>query len=73
VEAEEWHAPAKPWKEVLMDFWEDPELIREAVLDLSSDRRIDLRMRDASLIALQGAAAGAAVAVVVVFSVLRSP
>jgi sensitive to high expression protein 9 len=73
VEAEEWHAPAKPWKEVLMDFWEDPELIREAMLDLSSDRRIDLRMRDASLIALQGAAAGAAVAVVIVFSVLRSP
>ena len=73
VEAEEWHAPAKPWKELLMDVWEDPELLREAVLDLSSDRRIDLRMRDASLIALQGAAAGAAVAVVIVFSVLRSP
>ncbi|KAH6632393.1 Mdm33 family-domain-containing protein [Chaetomium tenue] len=72
VEAEEWNPPSRPWKELLMDFWEDPELIREAVLDLSSDRRIDLRMRDASLIALQGAAAGAAVTVVVVFSILRN-
>ncbi|KAH6856001.1 Mdm33 family-domain-containing protein [Chaetomium sp. MPI-CAGE-AT-0009] len=72
VETEEWNAPAKPWKELLVEFWEDPELLREAVFDLSSDRRIDLRMRDASLIALQGAAAGAAVAVVVTFSLWHS-
>jgi sensitive to high expression protein 9 len=54
-----------------MEYWEDPELLREAVLDLSSDRRVDLRMRDASLIALQGAAAGATVAVVLAISLLR--
>lgn len=73
VEAEQWEAPrpARPWKEVLVEYWEDPELLREAVLDLSSDRRIDLRMRDASLIALQGAAAGATLAVVVAVSLLR--
>ncbi|KAK4154556.1 sensitive to high expression protein 9, mitochondrial [Chaetomidium leptoderma] len=64
--------PRKPWKEALMDYWEDPELLRDAVLDLNSDRRIDLRMRDASLIALQGAAAGAAVAVVLAVSLLRN-
>jgi sensitive to high expression protein 9 len=63
--------PPRPWKEVVMEYWEDPELLREAVLDLSSDRRVDLRMRDASLIALQGAAAGATVAVVLAISLLR--
>jgi len=74
VEAEQWEAPrpARPWKEVLAEYWEDPELLREAVLDLSSDRRIDLRMRDASLIALQGAAAGATLAVVIAVSLLRN-
>ncbi|KAL2177732.1 Mdm33 family-domain-containing protein [Thermothelomyces heterothallicus CBS 202.75] len=72
MEPEDWRLPRKPWKEVLMDFWEDPELLREAVLDLTSDRRIDLRMRDASLLALQGAAAGATLAVVLAVSILRS-
>ncbi|KAK4032993.1 Mdm33 family-domain-containing protein [Parachaetomium inaequale] len=72
TEAEQWDVPRKAWREVLAEFWEDPELLREAVLDLSSDRRVDLRMRDASLIALQGAAAGATVAVVLAFSLLRS-
>jgi sensitive to high expression protein 9 len=63
--------PPRPWKEVVMEYWEDPELLKEAVLDLSSDRRVDLRMRDASLIALQGAAAGATVAAVLAISLLR--
>ncbi|KAK4126386.1 hypothetical protein N657DRAFT_643170 [Parathielavia appendiculata] len=72
VEMEEELAPPRPWKEILMDFWEDPELLRDAVLDLYSDRRIDLRMRDASLIALQSAAAGAAVAAVLAVSLLHS-
>ncbi|KAK3901731.1 putative mitochondrial inner membrane protein [Staphylotrichum tortipilum] len=67
-----WDVPGKPWRDVLVDYWEDPELLREAVLDLSSDRRIDLRMRDASLIALQGAAAGATVALVLAVSLFRS-
>ncbi|KAK4248338.1 Mdm33 family-domain-containing protein [Corynascus novoguineensis] len=72
VGREEWRALRKTWKEMLYEFWEDPELLREAALDLTSDRRVDLRMRDASLIALQGAAAGATVAVVVAVSILRS-
>ena len=74
IDAGRWEPPRppKPWKELLMDYWEDPELLREAVLDLSSNRRIDLRMRDASAIALQGAAAGAAVAVVLVFALFHS-
>ncbi|KAK4100785.1 hypothetical protein N658DRAFT_567156 [Parathielavia hyrcaniae] len=72
VGMEEKPAPPRPWKEILLDFWEDPELLREAVLDLYSDRRIDLRMRDASLIALRSAAAGAAVATVLAVSLLRS-
>lgn len=68
VEAEtpaqpEWQAPRKPWKELLAEYWEDPELLKEdvtmTVQDLYSDRKADLRMKDVSRIALQGAAAGA--------------
>jgi sensitive to high expression protein 9 len=72
VDIEEEPLPPRPWREILLDFWEDPELLREAVLDLTSDRRIALSMRDASLIALQSAAAGAAVAAVLAVSLLRS-
>jgi sensitive to high expression protein 9 len=72
VDIEEEPSRPRPWKEILLDFWEDPELLREAVLDLSSDRRVALSMRDASLIALQSAAAGAAVAAVLAVSLLRS-
>ncbi|KAH6634795.1 Mdm33 family-domain-containing protein [Chaetomium sp. MPI-SDFR-AT-0129] len=64
--------PRKNWKETLHEFWEEPELIREAALDLSSDRRIDLRMRDATLIAVQGAAAGATVALILTVSLFRN-
>lgn len=64
--------PRKNWKETVHEFWEEPELIREAALDLSSDRRIDLRMRDATLIAVQGAAAGATVALILTISLFRN-
>ncbi|KAJ9138151.1 hypothetical protein NKR23_g8736 [Pleurostoma richardsiae] len=48
---------ALSWKEMLSD----PGLWRPALEDLYSERRIDLRMRDVSLIAVEGAVAGAAV------------
>jgi sensitive to high expression protein 9 len=44
------------WKEVVSD----KELIKAAAKDLVSERRIDVRMKDVSMIALEGAAAGAA-------------
>lgn len=57
------------------------EWLRDAVLhphkwpavveDLYSERRIDLRMRDASILALEGAVAGATVAAGVLFLTLR--
>ncbi|KAK4134598.1 hypothetical protein BT67DRAFT_441764 [Trichocladium antarcticum] len=68
--------PRKPWKEVVEEYWADPEAlktdVRETVQDLYSERRADLRMRDVSLIALQGAAAGATVAATLAFALLRS-
>ncbi|KAL2121280.1 hypothetical protein VTJ04DRAFT_5307 [Mycothermus thermophilus] len=64
--------PPRPWRDVLQDFWEDPELLREAIFDLYSDRRIDLTMKDASLIALQGAAAGATLVAVLTLALLRA-
>ncbi|KAK3319171.1 Mdm33 family-domain-containing protein [Apodospora peruviana] len=62
---------AVPWKERWKAALSDPEQIKAAVVDLYSERRIDLRMRDASLIALEGAAAGAAVVAGVALFVLR--
>lgn len=47
--------PARTWKEVLLD----PAWWRVKTEDLYSERRIDLRMKDASLLALEGALAGA--------------
>lgn len=47
--------PALSWKE----FLSDPSLWRPALEDLYSERMIDLRMRDISLIALEGAVTGA--------------
>lgn len=55
------------WKEFLLD----PAKWRLFAEDLYSERRIDLRMRDASLLALQGAAAGAVIAGSVVLLVVR--
>ncbi|KAJ9151487.1 hypothetical protein NKR19_g4941 [Coniochaeta hoffmannii] len=57
------------WREVILD----PSRWRGAVQDLYSERRIDLRMRDASVLALEGAVAGATVAAGVLFIALRRP
>lgn len=48
----------RTWREFLAD----PALWQARLADLYSERRIDLRMRDASILALEGAAAGATVA-----------
>ena len=55
------------WKDVIMD----PSRWRGVIEDLYSERRIDLRMRDAAILALEGAVTGAAVAAGVVFVLLR--
>lgn len=49
--------PKRSWREALPD----PKYWREALADLFSDRNITLRMRDVSLIAVEGAITGAAV------------
>lgn len=62
--------PAPPrvsWKE----FISDPSQWRPALEDLYSERRIDLRMRDASFIALEGAVTGAAVVASVALVLMR--
>lgn len=63
-----WKETAQKWKQTLSD----PQQIKAAVLDLYSDRRIDLKMKDVSLLALESAATGAAVVASVAFFVLRS-
>ncbi|KAK3399958.1 sensitive to high expression protein 9-like protein, mitochondrial [Sordaria brevicollis] len=63
-----WKQTAQKWKETLSD----PQQIKAAVVDLYSDRRIDLKMRDVSLLALESAATGAAVVASVAFFVLRN-
>ncbi|GAB1319667.1 sensitivity to high expression protein she9 [Madurella fahalii] len=65
-------APSKPWKEVMTEYWSDPTLLKAAVMDLYSERRADLRMRDVSIIALEGAAAGATVVATIAFALLRN-
>ncbi|ROW05417.1 hypothetical protein VSDG_00623 [Cytospora chrysosperma] len=55
----------------VMDFLRDPTLWRPALEDLYSERMIDLRMRDVSLIVLEGAATGAVVAAGIAMVVLR--
>jgi sensitive to high expression protein 9 len=55
------------WKEVLSD----PERWQPALQDLYSERRIQLRMKDATVIAIEGAAAGAVIAAGVAFMLLR--
>ncbi|KAG5935118.1 hypothetical protein E4U53_000505 [Claviceps sorghi] len=49
----------EPWTRIIMD----PAQWRAVAADLCSERTISLRMKDASTLALQGAAAGAAIAV----------
>ncbi|KAI1798746.1 Mdm33 family-domain-containing protein [Daldinia bambusicola] len=48
--------PITSWRESLAD----PEWWKAAYADLSSDRKVALKMRDVSIIVLEGAAAGAA-------------
>ncbi|KAK0714512.1 Mdm33 family-domain-containing protein [Lasiosphaeris hirsuta] len=59
---------ARDWKETLTN----RALLEAAVRDLYSERRIDVRMRDISVIALEGAAAGASVVAALAFMLLRS-
>lgn len=68
VDTTEGPVDGKTWRAVLMDL----QLLRAAVVDLYSERRIDLRMRDVSLVALEGAVAGAAVVGGVALALLRS-
>ncbi|OHF00504.1 She9/Mdm33 family protein [Colletotrichum orchidophilum] len=58
---------AKPWRELLSN----PEFLKARIADLYSDRRIDLRMRDASILALEGAAAGATFAAALALLLVR--
>ncbi|POR35323.1 Sensitive to high expression protein 9, mitochondrial [Tolypocladium paradoxum] len=51
-------APEGTWQEILMD----PARWKTAAADLYSKRRVNLRMRDASILALEGALVGATVA-----------
>jgi sensitive to high expression protein 9 len=55
------------WKELIMD----PSRWQTAAADLVSERRIDLRMKDASSLALQSAVTGAAVAGSIVILLMR--
>lgn len=57
------------WREVILH----PHTWPAVLEDLYSERRIDLRMRDASILALEGAVAGASVAAGVLFMILRRP
>lgn len=61
------HAPATTWKELLSD----PMRWKIAAEDLYSERRLDLRMRDVSALALEGAATGAVIAGSLVWMVVR--
>lgn len=62
--------PARPrvsWREFLAD----PKLWTPALEDLYSERKIDLRMRDASLLALESAVTGAAIVGSVALMLMR--
>ncbi|KAI1436151.1 hypothetical protein GGR50DRAFT_259563 [Xylaria sp. CBS 124048] len=59
--------PRISWREALTD----PTYWRTAIVDLVSDRRISIRMRDVSLIAAEGVAIGAAVAGTVIIFIFR--
>ncbi|KXH45191.1 She9/Mdm33 family protein [Colletotrichum simmondsii] len=62
---------AKSWRESWRELLADPELLKAKIADLYSERRIDLRMRDASILALEGAAAGATFAAALAFLLVR--
>ncbi|KAI9158213.1 Sensitive to high expression protein [Paramyrothecium foliicola] len=61
-------AEVESWSEIL----QDPAKWKSAAIDLYSERVVHLRMRDASLLALEGAIAGAAVAGSIAIFVLRN-
>ena len=71
VPTEKKDEPSISWQERWKTTLSDPELIKAAVLDLYSERRVELRMRDASIIALEGAVAGAAVVAGLALIILR--
>lgn len=50
----------------------DPKLWQETATDLCSERKVNMTMRDASVLAAEGAAAGAALTAAIVLLVLRS-
>ncbi|OTB03278.1 hypothetical protein M426DRAFT_321842 [Hypoxylon sp. CI-4A] len=56
---EEGFPPRIPWREWKETF-SNPEWWKAYYAELSSDRKVAMRMRDASILALEGAAAGAA-------------
>ncbi|KAK8080464.1 sensitive to high expression protein 9 [Apiospora hydei] len=56
--AESASTPAASWREMITT----PSTWKDAARDLVSDRKVAIRMRDVSLVALEGVAAGAAVA-----------
>lgn len=60
-------SPKKSWREALPD----PKYWRSVLADLFSDRNVTLRMRDVSLIAIEGAMTGAAVIGTIAIVVLR--
>lgn len=62
-----WEKTLEWWREVVLN----PSRWQPLLEDLYSERRIDLRMKDAFVLALEGAATGAAVAAGVVFLILR--
>ncbi|TLD18044.1 hypothetical protein PspLS_10496 [Pyricularia sp. CBS 133598] len=57
TDAEPISPPPQPWAEVIVD----PKLWGPVLSDLYSERRIDLTMREVSIIALEGALAGAVI------------
>ncbi|KAH6673974.1 Mdm33 family-domain-containing protein [Plectosphaerella plurivora] len=54
-----------------MEFLSDPQLVQAWASDLYSERRIDFRMKDASILALQAGTAGAAVAASIAVLLLK--
>lgn len=64
--AEEKEVPGSPLLFLLPSSWRDalvdPDWWREAAADLASERAVAIRMRDVSLVALEGLAAGAVLA-----------
>ncbi|KAK7927228.1 hypothetical protein PG985_004226 [Apiospora marii] len=65
--AESTSTPAVSWRELITT----PSYWKDAAHDLVSDRRIAIRMRDVSIVALEGVAAGAVIAGTVAVCLMR--